>query len=91
MSLHTQRRREDAGRQPRQTCTRIPPYRRGEWVVLADGRVRQLHSLVCVVTTGEQIARWKACFVGQEQCDARLIVRAVRADEVERVTRGGGR
>jgi hypothetical protein len=78
----------------RQSLTRIPNYRRGDWVKLVvrastrTNPVRQVRSLTCVVTDAETVARWMVHFTcGSPSVFVRDVLRPATDEEIERAER----
>lgn len=71
-----------AAKEGRQQITRIPPYRRGDWVRLRNGRLEQVKSLACIVTAEDIAARWKVFFESGSQVEVAEVLRKATAAEL---------
>ncbi len=78
----------------RQTITRIPPYRPGDWVkVKRDApeglasKVLQVRSLTCGIVKADALGVWRVHFVDGRCVEWKMVERFATADEVQKIER----
>jgi exoribonuclease II len=84
----------------RQTLTRIPPFRPGDWVRVRDlgpdhplsGKVRRVRSLTCSITSADQrVAVWRVHLEPDGCVEWHAVERPATEGEIARAVANGGR